>query len=278
MDNQEPVSTVEADELVISPEPVRGEAPPIYCVDPRSGEYLPLISSGMYADPDPMDINGWLVPAYAYIDAPPTAAAQQAVIRTADGWSVVEDHRGSCYSTDTGEVVALDELGPMPVGLTDQPRPSAAYVWINGAWTLDESKQAELSSAICQALCATIDRAADTARKKVVGDPTRALEYQKASEEAQAFAAAGYPSDVVPRTVSAYMLGTRTAQEAADSILAEAAAYNEALYFLRETRLSAKDQVRALAQAGDMEQAQQVADSTVAAIAAAVGGVGNAGA
>lgn len=127
-------------------------------------------------------------------------------------------------------------------------------------------------------LCTRIDTAADTARSAVVGDPVRALEYQKAADEAQAFADAGYPADAVPRTVAAYVTAERTAKQAADSILAEAAAYNEALYFLRETRLQAKERVRKAMDAGDIELAQTIADETVAAIQAAVAGVGNAGA
>lgn len=262
-------------ELLVTPTQERGEAPPIYCVNPATGEYLQAASQGQVADPDPMDIDGWLVPANAYLDQPPSAGAGQAIIRTPNGWKVVEDHRGNYYRTDTGAVEQLTALGPLPAGLTDQPRPSAAYVWINGVWVLDESKQAELLNASCQALCTTIDRAADTARAKVVGDPTRALEYQKAAEEAQAFADAGYPADAVPRTVSAYMLGARTATQAADSILAEAAAYNEALYFLRETRLAAKEAIAALIAAGELAQAQLHAEQTVGAIEAAVAGVGN---
>lgn len=278
MDNQEPVSTVEADDPVVLPEPVRGEAPPIYCVDPRTGEYLPLVSGGMFADPDPMDINGWLVPAYAYLDAPPALEAQQAAVRTADGWLVVEDHRGTFYSTDTGAPILLAELGPVPSGMTDQPRPSAAHVWADGTWVMDANKQATWVAEQRQAACSRIDQAADRARSLVVGDPTRALEYQKAADEAQAFANAGYPTDAVPRPVAAWAINGRTAQQAADSILAEAAAYTEALYVIRETRLAAKEQIRTLMAAGEVEQAQQLAEQTIAAIEAAVAGVGNAAA
>ncbi|WP_230624750.1 phage tail protein [Stutzerimonas stutzeri] len=127
------------------------------------------------------------------------------------------------------------------------------------------------------ALCSRIDAAADAARSRVAGDPLRAVEYDRARIEAQAFADAGYPADVVPRTVAAWAINGRTAQQAADSILAEAAAYTEALYVIRETRLAAKEQIRTLMDAGEVEQAQQLAEQTIAAIEAAVAGVGNAG-
>lgn len=127
-------------------------------------------------------------------------------------------------------------------------------------------------------LCRAIDSAADTARAAVAGDPLRAVEYEKAAAEAQAFKAAGYPAEAVPRTVSAWAINGRTAQQAADSILAEAAAYNEALYQIREARLQAKALVRAAMDAGQVELAKGIAAETIAAIAAAVAGIGNAGA
>ncbi len=124
-------------------------------------------------------------------------------------------------------------------------------------------------------LCAKIDAAADAARRAVAGDPLRAVEYQLAATEAQAFAAAGYPAEAVPRTVSAWVKDGRTPPQAADSILAEAAQYNEAIYLLRETRLQAKDQVRQAMDAGEVEQAQSIAAQTIASIEAAVAGIGN---
>lgn len=124
-------------------------------------------------------------------------------------------------------------------------------------------------------LCSRIDNTADAARARVAGDPLRAVEYDRARIEAQAFADAGYPDDAVPRTVAAWAINGRTSQQAADSILAEAAAYTEALYVIRETRLAAKEQIRTLMASGEVEQAQQLAEQTIAAIEAAVAGVGN---
>ncbi len=125
-------------------------------------------------------------------------------------------------------------------------------------------------------LCARIDDAADAARARVAGDPLRAVEYDRARIESQAFANAGYPADAVPRTVAAWAINGRTAQQAADSILAEAAAYTEALYVIRETRLAAKEQIRTLMVAGEIDQAQHVVDQALASLNAAVVGVGNA--
>lgn len=124
-------------------------------------------------------------------------------------------------------------------------------------------------------LCARVDAAADAARAAVAGDPLRAVEYDRAANEAQAFAAAGYEG-AVPPMVAAWAINGRTAQQAADDILREAAQYNGALVELRTVRLQAKEQIRTLMVAGQVEQAQQVAEQTIATIEAAVSGIGNA--
>ena len=125
-----------------------------------------------------------------------------------------------------------------------------------------------------EALCQRIDTAADAARRAVAGDPLRAVEYDRARLAAEQFAAAGYEGEV-PAMVAAWAINGRTPQQAADSILAEAAAYTNALELLRTTRLAAKEQVRALMAANQVEQAQQLTDQTIAAIEAAVAGIGN---
>ncbi|MFI8482996.1 hypothetical protein ACIGCM_20765 [Pseudomonas sp. NPDC078700] len=113
-------------------------------------------------------------------------------------------------------------------------------------------------------ICIQLDNAADAARLAVTGNPTRATEYERAAAEAQAFKDAGYPHESVPRTVAAWAINGRTAQQATDSILAESATYTEALYRIRETRLCAKEQVRAAMAAGNQGLAQQIAVQAIA--------------
>ncbi|EIU1687337.1 phage tail protein [Pseudomonas aeruginosa] len=129
-------------------------------------------------------------------------------------------------------------------------------------------------AATAAALCQRIDTAADRARRAVAGDPLRAVEYDRARLAAEQFAAAGYQGEV-PAMVAAWAINGRTPQQAADSILTEAAAYTSALELLRTTRLAAKEQVRALMAGNQVEQAQQLTEQTVAAIEAAVAGIGN---
>lgn len=123
-------------------------------------------------------------------------------------------------------------------------------------------------------LCHRIDTTADTARRAVAGDPLRAVEYDRARLAAEQFAAAGYEGEV-PAMVAAWAINGRTPQQAADSILAEAAAYTAALELLRTTRLAAKEQIRVLMAANQIEQAQQLTAQTIASIEAAVVGIGN---
>lgn len=123
-------------------------------------------------------------------------------------------------------------------------------------------------------LCLTVDSAADRARHTVAGDPLRAVEYDRARAAAEQYATAGYTGEV-PVMVAAWVTPERTAQQAANEILAEAAAYTAALELLRTTRLQAKEQIRTLMAANNLEAAQQLAAQTVAAIEQAVAGIGN---
>ena len=119
-----------------------------------------------------------------------------------------------------------------------------------------------------------VDAAADSARRAVAGDPLRAVEYDRARLEAEQYASNGYSGDVPPM-VAAWAINGRTAQQAADSILHEAAQYTNALIYLRTVRLRAKEDIRNAMQSGDTALAVSIATSTIAEISAAVDGVGN---
>ncbi len=124
-------------------------------------------------------------------------------------------------------------------------------------------------------LCSMIDRAADTTRRAVAGDPMRAVEYDRTRLQAEQFAAAGYQGEV-PAMVAAWVTSERDAQAAAEDILREAAQYEQALVQVRTIRLQAKEQIRALMAAGDVDQAKQLTEQTTGNLAACVQGVGNA--
>lgn len=124
-------------------------------------------------------------------------------------------------------------------------------------------------------LCAAqqIDEAADNSRVAVVGNSLRVIEYQLAEQEAQAFQAAGFEGEV-PATVQAWVdAADLSPQEAAENILAEAAAWKGALYTIRAARLKGKQQAL---KAASHDEAEAIADAAIAAINASVVGVGNA--
>lgn len=181
-----------------------------------------------------------------------------------------DDGRYSFAREDNGGVTISPEdhaalLAGESAGLRIQPG-------ADGRPELVEPPQALVTAA---SLCSQIDAAADTARRAVAGDPLRAVEYERSAVEAQAFKTAGYPANAVPRTVAAWAIGGRSAQQAADNILVESAAYTEALYQIREARLGAKEMVRQAMTAGDEDQAQDIAAETIAAIESAISGIGN---
>lgn len=153
-----------------------------------------------------------------------------------------------------------DELRPAP--------PSPAHVWDDGQWILSEENAAELLRIEGERLCAGIDRAADNARRTLAGDPLRAIEYQQAALQAQAFRDEGYPKKAVPPAVAAWVVKGRTARQATDQILAKAAEFDSNLLALRELRLTAKAQIRAHAAKGKSDLAKAAADDALSAIEA----------
>ena len=118
-----------------------------------------------------------------------------------------------------------------------------------------------------------IDQAADAARVSVLGDPLRALEYERAAAEAKAFADGGYVGAMPPSVQAWAEAANLEPRAAADSIVAEANAWQAALYAIRAARLTGKQHVlRAISH----DAAEVVADEAIAAIKASIAGVGNA--
>ena len=118
-----------------------------------------------------------------------------------------------------------------------------------------------------------IDEAADAARIAVLGDSLRALEYERAATEAKAFAATGYTGDMPPSVQAWADAAELEPQAAADSIIAEANAWQAALYAIRAARLKGKQQVL---KAVSHDAAEMLADTAIADIRESIVGVGNA--
>lgn len=125
-----------------------------------------------------------------------------------------------------------------------------------------------------QQILESVDRAADQARSAIAGDPLRAVEYDRARLEAEAFAARNYQGEV-PRTVAAWAINGRTPRQAADEILSEATAHIEALYAIREARLQAKERIRAAFTTGETALAVNIAAEMAASLDEAILNVSN---
>lgn len=93
----------------------------IWHYDPDSG----LLTGEGVADPDPMNEDEWLVPAFSTPDEPPAAEAGKARVYTDSGWTQVPDHRGETWY-DGRTPVVIEALGdPAEEGLA---RTSSATV------------------------------------------------------------------------------------------------------------------------------------------------------
>ena len=131
------------------------QAPIIYNAHPVTREF---IGTGV-ADPDPLEPDNWLIPAYAYADAPPDIPSGHVAQRSMDGdsWQLVADYRGLLYSTETGEPQQHDALGELPASLTTEPRPSPDHRWDGSGWVFDAELHAEHLHIEAQALRQQID-------------------------------------------------------------------------------------------------------------------------
>ncbi|WJK11128.1 phage tail protein [Pseudomonas fluorescens] len=159
----------------------------------------------------------------------------------------------------------IQELHQFEDGLRPVPT-SAAHDWDGEQWVINPEKVALLEQQETESLCAKVDAVADSARTALAGDPLKALEYAQAAVDAQAFQDAGYPKKEVPLSVAAWVAKGRSAKQSAEQILDKAARLSDTLLTLRTLRLKAKNQIRACAGKGQMDQARAAADEALQAI------------
>ncbi len=114
----------------------------IHYYHPEHGAYL---GPGV-AEASPLEPGVVLLPAHATLQPPPATAARE-VAQWHDGaWRVVPDWRGVPLTrTADGSATQIDRPGvaPADVGATEQPRPSPAHVWRDGAWVEDAALRAQ---------------------------------------------------------------------------------------------------------------------------------------
>lgn len=138
-----------------------------------------------------------------------------------------------------------------------------------GAWSFSAPAGPSLST-LKQELCTAIDSARDGAYAAIGGASAgRIEEYRMARDDAQAYKNAGY-TGTVPTNVAAWVSPTRNAQQAADSILATATAWESFVASVRMPTLTGKMAVNAAATEADANTAAQTAlDAISSAVATA---------
>jgi len=100
-------------------------APIIFLTNPFTGEYV----GTDFADADPLVEDNWLIPAGAYLDAPPAAKPGYAYVRVGDTWEQRPDQRGAVYWDAEGqryEIAALGVVVPQGALLAAPPPTPAA--------------------------------------------------------------------------------------------------------------------------------------------------------
>lgn len=115
----------------------------IYNYHPKTKE---LLGDG-FADPCPLNPDGFLVPAYATTIEPPDVKANEKQVfdEKKQKWSIVPDFRGQIYyNTSTKEAVRIEGLGIKPdlKILTEITPPSSEHYWDSkkNAWVPDIPK------------------------------------------------------------------------------------------------------------------------------------------
>ncbi|WP_322079249.1 tail fiber assembly protein [Burkholderia cepacia] len=105
--------------------------------DSLTGQYI----ASFLADVDPMNSSRYLVPAFCTLEPLPERAPRTWPFWRGDKWEMLPDYRGvRLYRTESGFAAEITVAGMTPdeAGLTEEPRPSDAHVWRDGAWVIDE--------------------------------------------------------------------------------------------------------------------------------------------
>ena len=134
---------------------------------------------------------GGSLAAGSYLDAPPKQKQGFVIVRADNNWQYQADHRGTYYSTETGEKVDHTALGELPENLTELAPLAEPCKWNGTAWIKDETKIAERFTQRKEALLATLANKADTLKSSLlVGYPQTEIEsFYRQEKEALAWKA-----------------------------------------------------------------------------------------
>ena len=102
----------------------------VYNVDPLTSEFI--------GESDEYLTFGVGLPADSCLDEPLVAKEGFAVIRIDGAWSYTEDHRNKiAYSIETGQKIAITELGPLSDGITIHSPNTPFDKWNGSTWVTD---------------------------------------------------------------------------------------------------------------------------------------------
>jgi hypothetical protein len=96
-----------------------------------------LYTSKYICQESPLEPGEYIIPTASLFDAPDIKSGF-CPLAINGAWVNEEDHRGKIvYLTATGLPQEWTELGPLPVTVTEYPRPNQDYLWDGTAWVFN---------------------------------------------------------------------------------------------------------------------------------------------
>ena len=183
----------------------------VYCTD----------NQGIYSHTTAEYVSeGGSISAGSYLDAPPQPKQGFVIVRADNNWQYQADHRGTYYSTLTGEKVEHTALGELPDNLTALAPLAEPCKWNGSEWVKDDAKIADNFAKNQAKLIANIDEHA----ARIYSTWTRfESEYRERQAAAEAFKKANYQGECSRYITDFAKRAGLNNQAATDLILVQAA-------------------------------------------------------
>lgn len=207
------------------------------------------------ADPDPLDLDNYLIPGGCIDTAPPEQRDNAVAKWGGEQWQYIDDYRGqTVYSIDDGNEVVITEIGELPDNTTTEPRPDSYHVWQDGSWVLtDDGTAQQLADAKAAKLIAIAQAA-----QQFIAHATKAdtvPEFERLSWERQAQETKAWAADNTAETPTLSLIAQQRGvpiDVLRQKALAKAQAYELLVASIAGQRQKKEDQIAAA------EELQQV--------------------